>query len=112
MENETLKKYFDIKHDTAYRGSKKINFDYLAIKPQIKGYWELNNEELKSQIKSRIDKESNGLYYKGFYICFTYKNDLFYIKHYHESDNFIEEIIEILKYQNASDIFIKYGRLD
>lgn len=112
MTDKTLLKYFDIKQDTTYYGSQKIDFDYLELKPIVKGFYKVDNKQLKTEIENRINTENNGLYYKGFYICFTYKNELYCISHHHKSTAFIDDIADILRKYEATDIIVKNGELD
>ena len=110
--SQILHKYFIIKTDELITTTDKISFEYLELKPKVISYYEMPNENFKNQLKNRISQDNEGLYYKDFYICFTYNKGLYYIKHHHENDKFIKDIVEILKYNNAKDIFIKYGELD
>ena len=110
--NKTRDLYFNLKYDTTYYGNEKIDFQYLEMKEEIKGFYSLKNNELKSQIQNEINRENEGLFYKDFYICFTYNKERYYIKHHHETNNFINKIVKILKKHKATNILVKYGELD
>lgn len=110
--NETRDLYYLLKNDRAYYNNEAVDFTYLELKEKVKSYRQCNNQNLIKSINDLIDKEKEGLFYKGFEICFKLNNDLFYISHHHKSNEFIKNVIEILKYNCATDIFIKYGELD
>jgi len=104
--NETRDLYFNKIRDYTH------NYNFLEIKDEIKNYLSINSQELKDKIQNELTKENKGVFVKGFYICFKYENKPFYISHHHESETMIKNIIEILKYNYATDIFIKYGEID
>ena len=103
--NETRDLYFNVKTDTD--GSK-----WLDLKQDVKSFYDLKNEDLKNQIIDLCHKDINGLFYKGFRVCFMLNNEKYFIIHEHENEDFIKNLIEILKYHNAENIIIKYGELD
>ncbi len=111
--NEIRNKYFVIKYDSDISSTgEKIDFSYLELKDSVKSFRDLDNKEFKDKLKNYIDNYEEGLFYKGFYICFEYKGDAYYIKHHHQTNEFINEVVRIIKYNNGENIFIKYGELD
>ena len=104
--NETRDLYFKKVYDS------QTNTYYLSLKKSIKSIAELKNISLRTKLYDLINSDNNGAYVIGFRLCFTYKGELYYIIHNHQTNDFINKIIEILKNENASDIFIKYGEID
>lgn len=104
--NETRDLYFNKKYDS------QTQTYYLSLKDNIKSIAQLDNIALRTHLYDIINNDDKGAYVLGLRICFKYKGDLYYIIHNHQTDDFIHKIIEILKYENASDIFIKYGEID
>lgn len=103
--NETRDLYFNVKTD--FDG-----FKWLDLKNDVKSIYNLKNIELQTELKKILLNDNSGLFYKGFRICFTLNNEKFFIIHYHQNEETIKNLIEILKYNNAQNIFIKYGELD
>lgn len=104
--NETRDLYFKKVYDN------QTNTYYLSLKDEIKSIAELKNISLRTKLYDSINSDNKGAYVIGFRLCFKYKGELYYIIHNHQTNDFINKIIEILKYENATDIFIKYGEID
>lgn len=106
MENETRDLYFNKLYDS------ETNTYFLSLKNTIKSYNDLPNKELKEKLKTILNNDDKGMFVKGFRLCFKYQNELYYIIHEHQTNDFIHKITECLKYYCATDILIKYGEID
>ena len=104
--NETRDLYFNKKYDS------QTETYYLSLKDSIKSIAELKNISLRTQLYNIINTDDKGAYVIGLRICFKYKGELYFIIHNHQTNDFIKRIVERLKYENATDIFIKYGEID
>lgn len=104
--NETRDLYFIKKYDS------QTNTYFLELKREVKRYTELKNKSLKDKITDILNKDDKGAFVLGFRLCFQCENELYYISHEHQTEEFIKEITELLKYYCADKIIIKYGEID
>ncbi len=103
MTNQEL--YFKREYD--------LDFSYLywRMKEEVKLHDSLPNNNLIKSI-DKLLKDADGCFYKGAYLCFSYKNLKYCISLRKYNFDLLEELHKLLINCGASNFFMNYGAID